>query len=180
MKKTLLLTGMVCIISCQANAMDIKPYIGADMGASHAELQGFLDGFDDNFAVANINAGIRFNDYFGLETSVQSSSEAETYGLDLSYSSINLDALGYIPLNKNWELIGSVGAGYYTFDLGTDIGDGYDLHIQTDEFAFRTGIGLQYNFNEKWAMRGVARYAFIDSDEVDSITELTLGVRYNF
>lgn len=29
-------------------------------------------------------------------------------------------------------------------------------------------------------MRGVARYAFIDSDEVDSITELTLGVRYNF
>lgn len=180
MKKTLLLTGMACILSCQANAMDIKPYIGADMGASHAELQGFLDGFDDNFAVANINAGIRLNDYFGLETSVQSSSEAETYGLDLSYSSINLDALGYIPLNKNWELIGSVGAGYYTFDLGTDIGDDYEVHYQTNEYAFRTGIGLQYNFNEKWAMRGVARYAFIDSDEVDSITELTLGVRYNF
>ena len=73
MKKTLLLTGMACILSCQANAMDIKPYIGADMGASHTELQGLLDGFDDNFAVANINAGIRFNDYFGLEASVQSS-----------------------------------------------------------------------------------------------------------
>lgn len=126
MKKTLLLTGMACIISCQANAMDIKPYIGADMGASHAELQGLLDGFDDNFAVAGINVGAKFNNYFGLEVSAQSSSEAETYDLDLSYSSINLDALGYIPLNKNLELIGSVGAGYYTFDLGTDIGDGYD------------------------------------------------------
>lgn len=180
MNKTLLLAGIACLISTQSNALEIRPYVGADLGAAKADLQGALDNFDDDFAVAGFNLGAKFNKYFGIEASIQSSSDAETDDWDLSYSSVNLDALGYIPLNNNWELFASAGAGYYTIDVETDLGNGYDLHIQTDEFAARTGLGIQYSFNEKWAMRGAVRYAFIDSDEVDSITEVTLGVRYNF
>lgn len=183
MKKTLLLAGVACLLSAQVNASEIKPYVGFDVGGSKADYGYWLDGEDDTFVVSNFNIGAKFNKYFGVELSAQASSEIdiEEFG-DLSYSSINADIIGYASVNDKVDLFGLAGIGYYTFDLdmGENILPDCDTHLQNEEVAFRIGGGIQYNINEKWTMRGAVKYAFIDNDYVDSLTEVTVGVRYNF
>lgn len=183
MKKTLLLAGVACFLSTQVNASEIKPYVGLDIGAAKAEYGYWLDGADDNFVITNLNVGAKFNKYLGIELSTQASSEVDVEGFgDLSYSSVNLDAVVYAPVAKKVELFGLAGVGYYAFDLnmGEGIFPDADIHVQNEEIALRIGGGIQYNIDEKWAIRGAIRHAFVDNDYVDSLTEFTLGVRYNF
>ncbi len=183
MKKSLLLAGVACLLSVQANASEIKPYVGFDIGGAKADYGYWLDGEDDTFVVSNFNIGAKFNKYFGVEFSTQASSEVDIEGMgDLSYSSVNADVIAYAPVNDKVDLFGLAGVGYYTLDLdmGENLFQDCDTHIQNQEVAFRIGGGIQYNINEKWAMRGAVRHAFIDNDYVESLTEFTLGVRYNF
>jgi opacity protein-like surface antigen len=72
------------------------------------------------------------------------------------------------------------GVGYYTFEAEQSIGNGYNMSITKNETAPRIGLGVQYDISEKISLRGVLKHAFINSDDVDSITELTVGIRYNF
>ena len=112
MKKYLLLAGAACLFTSQANA-EIKPYIGMDIGASRIEYSNQLGGgHADTSMVADINVGIKFNQYFGLEVSSQGSSEADTELGDLSYSAVGLDAVGYIPLNTKLDLFAMAGVGF--------------------------------------------------------------------
>lgn len=182
MKKTLLFAGVSCLFSAQVNALEVKPYVGLDVGGSHAEYNGLFEAadIDENFVVSNLNLGLRFEKYLGIEFSAQGSSEVDAGEADFSYSSVNADVLVYAPLYEKAELFGLAGVGYYTFDLKNDLGHDYELHLQNNETAFRLGGGIQYNINEKWAVRGAVRHVFIDNDYIDTITEFTLGVRYNF
>ena len=183
MKKTLLLSGVACLLSTQANAETIKPYLGFDLGVTKIEYSNKIgSGHTDTMAVADINFGLKFNQYFGVELSSQASSESDVESMgDLSYSSIGIDAVGYIPLNTKLELFAMAGVGYYDFDLKINR-KVYDLEVHAikHETAFRGGLGLQYNINEKWALRGMARYHYIDNDFFDYIGEAVLGVRYTF
>lgn len=174
MKKTLLLATVAGLFTFQANAADFKPYIGADLGYSQAELNNVWSNFDDNFVIANINLGTKIGNYFGIEASAQSSNKNESYGVDLSYNSYGVDVFGYLPIN-NVELFASTGVGFYTFEAERD---GFSL--SEDKTSLRVGLGAMYNFNDSWAMRGMVRHVFVDSDAVDSITELNAGIRYSF
>ena len=69
MKKTLLLAGVACIFSYNANAMnissDLKPYIGLDYVYSKADFKGEASRLEksnllkDNYNSGVINAGIK-------------------------------------------------------------------------------------------------------------------------
>ena len=73
MKKTLLLAGVACIFSYNANAMnissDLKPYIGLDYVYSKADFKGEASRLEksnllkDNYNSGVINAGIKLGDY---------------------------------------------------------------------------------------------------------------------
>lgn len=184
MRKTLLLAGVACLFAAQAEAEGINPYIGFDLGATRIEYSDKVGGgHPDAAAVANLNFGLRFNRYFGLELSSQASSETDVEGIgDLSYSSIGIDAVGYLPCSSKVELFAMAGIGHYKFDLKIDqkILDDLDVHATTDETAFRAGLGVQYNINDKWAIRGMARYHHIDNDYFDYVGDVTVGVRYSF
>lgn len=182
MKKYLLLSAAAFLMATQANAYDLNPYIGMDLGGAHVKAAGKkLDG-SSNVAVANINVGVKFNPYFGLELSSQGSSDSDIDNLgDLSYSSIGLDAVGYVPLNYQWQLLGMAGLGYYDFDIELDHKvDGWDIHYSRNKTAFRAGLGLQYELNDKWAIRGLARYHHIDNDYFDYIADYMIGLKYKF
>ncbi|MBQ8436467.1 MAG: porin family protein [Alphaproteobacteria bacterium] len=175
MNKTLLLASAATLIAFNANAADIKPYVGADIGYSHAELYEPWNIFDDNFVIGSFNVGTKISDYFGLETSVQTSAKTESYGIDLSYNSYGIDAFGYLPVNNNVELFASAGVGFYEFEA-----EGYGYSLSEEETALRVGLGAQYNINDNWGIRGMLKHAFVDSYSVDNITELSAGVRYSF
>lgn len=60
--------------------------------------------------------------------------------------------------------------------IGADIG----YSDNEDKTAFRVGAGAQYNFDDNWAIRGMLRHIFVDSYAVDTLTELSAGIKYNF
>ena len=183
MRKTLLLAGVACLFAAQAQAEGFNPYVGFDLGGSKMEYSNKVGGgHPDATSVANLNFGLKFNNYFGLELSSQASSETDVEGAgDLSYSSVGIDAVGYLPCNEKVDLLAMAGVGYYNFDIKLDQKlDDLEVHLTKNETAFRAGLGVQYNINEKWALRGMARYHHIDSDYFDYIGDITVGVRYNF
>ena len=183
MKKYLLLSAVACLLATQAGAYDFEPYIGADLGATHIKTAGNDLNGSDTVGVADINFGAKFTPYFGLEISSQASGDADVKGADedLSYSSIGIDAVGYLPLNYEWELFGMAGIGYYDFEIELDHRvNGWKVHYDKNETAFRAGLGAQYNMNEKWAIRGLVRYHHIDSKYIDYIGDAMIGLKYKF
>ena len=63
----------------------------------------------------------------------------------------------------------------YEFEI-----EGLGYAFNEDGLGVRGGLGLQYNINDNLAVRGLARYVYLDMDEVDYLTEFTAGVRYSF
>jgi len=198
MKKTLLLAGVAgTLFTLNANAMDLKPYVGLDYSYVKASTNNIVvedvlvssEFYEDSFHSAVVNAGIKLHKNVGLEAFYQKSSKEDgklaslniggttvgTDKLETSFDAYGLDLQGYLPLNENIELIGSAGLGQYKFKM-----KGFGYTAKDDETGYRLGLGTQYNINEHFALRGMIRYNIIDSDAVDDIKEFSLGIRYNF
>lgn len=95
---------------------------------------------------------------------------------------------GYIPVSRDFELLGALGIGQYDF-TGSDkyqANVGY-LYIggedkgAFDSLGIRIGVGAQYNITDHFALRAMARYVILnDDDYVKNLTEFSLGLRYMF
>lgn len=197
----------------------IRPYIGLDIAKSTIggmdlqyayERSGYDDYFEDSFTSYSGVVGIKVNKNFGLEAFYQKSSEEDkdtsrrAYDYDndiaigsdetstISYTAYGVDAMGYLPINQEFELLASLGIAQYNFESNAiayaAATDGYNIVAQTftnkkdfDSLGIRLGIGAQYNFNEHFALRAMARYIKMNDDEyIRSLTEFSLGLRYMF
>ena len=150
---------------------------------------------DDKNEALSFVVGAKFNKNFGVEAFYQVSSESEkkTY-LDedfyekdkLSYTAFGVDAITYMPISQELELLASLGLGQYDFEssyegivygYGSIGGEKKDF----DSLGIRIGIGAQYNITNNLALRGMARYIKMNDDEyIKSLTEFSLGLRYMF
>lgn len=180
----------------------IRPYIGLDVATSSTDFgdndwigDGSYKFFDDKNEALSFVVGAKFNKNFGVEAFYQASSESEkkTY-LDedfyekdkLSYSALGIDAITYMPISQEFELLASLGLAQYDFESSADgVIEGYGLigrmQKDFDSLGFRIGIGAQYNITNNLALRGMARYIKMNDDEyVKSLTEFSLGLRYMF
>ncbi|MDD7313156.1 MAG: porin family protein [bacterium] len=198
MKKTLLLVSVATsLFAINANAIEFKPYIGLDYAYSKASTDDVVvegvavpsEYYEDNFHSAIINAGAKLHKNFGLEAFYQKSTKEEgnlstlviggvpiaTDKIETSFNAYGLDLQGYLPIQENFELVGSLGIGQYKFKM-----KGFGYTAKDDDVGYRLGAGAQYNINENFALRGMVRYNIIDSDAVDDIKELSIGLRYNF
>ena len=195
MKKTLLLAGVACIFSYNANAMnissDLKPYIGLDYVYSKADFNGEASRLEksnllkDNYNSGVINAGIKLGDYTSLEAFYQQSAtrKGDRYYVDglahkakTKFNAYGLDLYGYMPVGcSGFNLLGTIGLANYDLEVK---GAG-DKDTWT-RVGYRAGIGAQYDFNENWAARVVGRYSYIGTKAVDNLKEVTAGIRYTF
>lgn len=195
MKKTLLLAGVAALLSSQANAVEFKPYIGLDYAYSDVSATDQIYGVPDDYYETDfnsgvINAGTKIGDYFGVEAFYQKSGEEKGKSVRVidaydrviaegkiktNFDAYGLDLMGYIPVTDKLDAIASVGAGQYEFEI-----EGLGYSFSEDGLGVRGGLGLQYNFNDHVAVRGMARYVHLDMDEVDYLTEFTAGIRYSF
>lgn len=188
-------------------------YVRGQFNDAFGEAFSYASGYDvdtdelinpNNFGF-NLSAGAQFNQNFGLEGFVQhtfdSSAEIDFYDttgttLVSKYKSkvsswaFGVDALGYIPVtDTKFSFIGSLGFGYYKFDAKIDVVNyvaGIKLSDSDDEsnVAFRIGLGGQYAFSDRWAMRGMVRYVALNYDEdedvVKGLVDISLGAKYTF
>ena len=190
MKKTLLLAGVASLFSLNAQATEIKPVIGLDYVYSNANFDDFytddgerLDAAEDMLQTLALSAGVKFNQYVGLEAFYQQSEKADktTDGIlkvEDKYKAYGLDVIGYLPVIPQLDLIGSLGVGYYKVEVKDLVGN--EKIIDKDKIAFRIGGGLQYNFNDHIAARVMARYNDTNINGLDNIVDVTAGVRYYF
>ena len=195
MKKTLLLAGVAGVFAFNANAMEVRPYVGMNLGYGLAEYGDaeFDEIANDEYGVVDINAGARIGNNFGLEVSYQQSgdSEQDNYYMDgtakvtTNYSSYGIDAYGYMPINEQVELFASAGIAHYKIEGEAKIRlYGYygAAYIEDDESetSLRFGLGGLFKINEHFDAKAMYRFAPVDSESVDYINEFSVGLRYNF
>lgn len=187
MKKYLLLAGVASIMSFNANAMEMKPYVGLDYVYSMIdadEIDG-IGGVEEDLNAYSINAGVRMHKNFGVEAFFQQTEEGEKKhgGVKLKdkYHAYGVDMIGYMPLgcDEKIELLGSLGLGYYDAEVKGEA-LGVREKYTDDGWGWRLGAGAQYNFTENMAGRVMVRYADVDIDGIDNIVDLTAGIRYSF
>lgn len=186
----------------------IRPYIGLDVATTKMDFgtddwvvdnyNGGYEYHDNKNETLSFVVGAKFNKYIGVEAFYQKSEENEKKTIwdfgnaevieedKLSYTSMGVDVIGYMPVNQELELLASLGLGQYDFEssfedaiigYGSVGGEKKDF----DSLGIRLGIGTQYNFNEHFALRAMARYIKMNDDEyVKSLTEFSLGLRYMF
>ncbi|MBE6451612.1 MAG: porin family protein [Alphaproteobacteria bacterium] len=195
MKKTILLAGIAGLLSFNANAQDsdiqnqtkswnIHPVIGLDFSNLIGDLES--EAYENHLMNLGFSAGLQFNRYFGIEAFYQHTlvkGEKDYYGLktenELNYYGI--DFAGYIPLNKNFDFISTVGMGKYEVNVDYSYG-GYTLSDSDDGMGIRFGLGLQHkpDNNDKVSTRFMVRYNDIDIDGINYVVDLSLGLRYHF
>lgn len=167
--------------------------------------RGKMDDFEDSLNSLNGNIGWRPYRYFGLEAFYQQSlsdnvtkyqehyAGSDTFAqaeYSVEYKAYGIDALFYWPILSRLELIASAGYAIYDFSAEAKFnaydGSSADLvrsnvaNMDEDTGAFRAGLGAQIKLTEKLYARGMYRYSSIGGDYFDDISEISLGVRYNF
>jgi opacity protein-like surface antigen len=179
MKKSLANLAIVLSLSpFIAQAKDA--YIGAAytyMAVSDAEP------FADSHHGGNVFAGTKITPNLGLELGYSYFlTETTTYPgatLDTAYHLVSLDALGYLPVSPKANLVGLIGAGYVISNfeqkglINYENGDG--------TVALRVGGGASVDLNDKLSVRALLKYNYLpDSENIDGLTEFSVGAAYKF
>ena len=182
MKKTLLMSGIACLFAVNANA-GITPYVGLDFNYSTFDYAYDAEDYVEYvYQSLSIIAGAKFHKNFGAEAFYQHSGKeknsflGETYTTD--FQAYGIDFLGYLPLGCDGtvEIIGGVGIGEYEMKV-KEVGYGSN---KEESLGYRLNVGLQYNINENWGIRGMYHHVYTQKSDIDAIDEFSLGVRYSF
>ena len=176
-----------------------NPLLGAET------YHGKTTDFDDRIDSLSVNVGWRRFKYFGLEAFYQHSlSENEVkdrwhYAGDsrfaqaeykMSYQAYGIDAVGYLPVNSRLDLLASIGLANYdikaevklsAYNNSTSEPVSSNPHnFDESETAIRYGAGAQLWLSNRLSFRAMYRYAAIGGEYFDDISEVSLGLRYNF
>lgn len=169
LSRTLLAAVLGAAFGAQA-AEDTGFYAGAGVG------QSFVDeaDYDDEDTAFSVFGGYQFNRYFGLETGYVDFGELGPSGAgrSLEVSSVYLTAVGTVPFSENFS--GYAKAGFQRWNLDTAIPGLADDDSGSDPTY---GLGLQYRFNDQFALRG--EYSRFEVEDVD-LDLAQLQVRFNF
>lgn len=194
-----------------AELSNLKPYVGIDLMRTvydyndNYDIGGglALDGdaiLEDALDGLNIHVGVRPHQFFGLElgyfrTREEGKSIASgaavgpgtvataDFSTDVKVQGLTLDGLGYLPLGaqERFELIGTAGVSWSKAEVTATVPGAGSGDVDESEFGFRVGGGAQFNINENFNVRGIARYQTADFEDVaDNAWTYTLGVNYSF
>ena len=166
----------------------LRPYLGVDAGTTDIGYSGSQEKYflKDRAMFVGGAAGLRIGRNWGVEVFYQTSNTAkktadDEWRTEGDYTAYGVDALGFLPLNDQLELVAAAGVGKYEFDVKLKYSDGiHEFSGSDDNVGYRFGTGAQYNITGHWALRGMVRYVVLDSEYIDDMLEFSLGMRYTF
>jgi OOP family OmpA-OmpF porin len=177
MRKTKLLSTLLLSVTLGAaafgvHAQDSGFYAGAGVG------QSFVDegAYDDEDTAFSVFGGYQFNRYFGVEAGYADFGkiEPEVAGPALEGDSAYLTAVGTLPVSENFALYAKAGVHRWNVDTSLPGLTGNDDDSGTDPTY---GIGAQYRFTDRVALRG--EYSRFEVEDADADLA-QLQVRFDF
>ena len=182
MNKNIALLAAVSVIALtsSANALDFRPYVGAQYNATHVNAKGLETNVDMHSY--SVFVGTEYNKYFGTEVFYQNSNKWHKIingkKEKIDFDAYGLDVYGYLPLGCEGivSLIGTAGIANYDFDYANNEGKDSDNGL-----GYRLGGGIQYNVTNNIGIRALGRYVWTDKlDDMDHFAEFSLGMKYTF
>ena len=167
-----LITGLALLLStlgAQANAAD-----GWYAGASISQAAVDERGIDDDDTGGKIYGGYRFNDYFAVEGNYYDFGDNADGRNELGIDGVGLAAIGSIPLSDQFSIFGKVGIHSWDADISGPIAGRFSDDSDEDVFY---GIGLEYEFNQHWNIRGELERYEVDDFDLDVAS---VGITYLF
>lgn len=160
-----------------------------DVGTTHT-----LNTLDDTDRGYKLYAGYEFNSYFALEGgyfdlgeftySTATTSPDGAFGGKLELRGINLDLVASVPFTERLSGFARVGLNYAEAknNFGSSAAVLTRMSDKGRDLNGKIGVGLQYAFNDNWAMRLEAEEYRFD-DEISQLADAhmySLGVVYRF
>ncbi|MGQ0800704.1 MAG: outer membrane beta-barrel protein [Pseudomarimonas sp.] len=160
---------MLCALAGGASAEE-GFYVGGGAG------QAFVDEglYDDEDFTLSVFGGYQFNRHFAVEGGYidLGEIEPEAGGAALDADSLQLAAVGFVPITEAFSLYGKAGLHRWDADTGLALINGEDSG--TDPTY---GFGAQYRFSERFALRAdVSRFEMEDVD----VDVAQLQARFDF
>ena len=215
MKKIAKTAGMLGIMGCAvmvspyALADDSFWYMGGNIGQSKAKIDDksinrqLIDSGstsstineDDNDWAYKLFGGYQFNDNFAIEAGYfdlgQFSYKTTTVpegalNGKINLKGVNLDLVGFLPLNETFSAFARVGANYArtdgTFSSSGAVSGPADATPTKTSIHYKAGVGLQYDLSRSLGLRAEAeRYRIDDSvGGQGDINLFSLGLVYRF
>jgi OOP family OmpA-OmpF porin len=149
-------------------------YAGANLGAPdwNSSVAG-IDG-DSHGVAGKVYGGYSFNPNFALEAGVARLGHESDADGRVRANGAFLDAVGTLPLDPKWSLLGRVGMAYGHFT-----GPGGDTSSDTN---LKLGAGVQYQITPAMALRAeYEQYRFHDVFGADAnVGQMTAGLKLDF
>ena len=148
------------------------PYAGASLGVT--QYPDSINGItgDGSPVVGKVFGGYQFTPNFALEAGAASLGSVSSASGDMDGHSVFLDAVGILPLNDKWSLLGRVG--WAQVNLNTSLGDDSGTGL-------KVGLGAQYFLTNTVAVRGEGeRYQTSVFGDKPNIDQYTIGLKMAF
>ena len=195
MKRLLLIYN--CILTICANAgiythnNNFRPYIGIDAGLNIADYTLQTD-LDETYYSAKINAGARIGRNFGVElffthsstNNVQYTQYLNTIEHEIYYMPFGFDIYGYYNITNVFDFFTTFGVANYKVYNKLDYTESLnatEIKESDNRVSTRIGIGLMYTFPGD-SISALIQYNYtpINNEFINTISEFSVGFRYNF
>ena len=148
-----------------AHAANPGGYIGFSLGSADAKE------IDESDSAYKLFGGWTANQYLGLEAALVDLGSYPTIFGSADTSGVAFDVVGYLPLGSNFNLLGKIGLFAWNVDVDS-------INASDDGTDLTYGLGVQYDFNNRFSIRGEWE-EFSDVSDSD-ISLLSAGVLYTF
>jgi opacity protein-like surface antigen len=173
MKKSLLaISASALLLGASATSFAAQPYLIGQLGKSDFDVDGYDDDSDTYFS---IGVGFDISKNLAFEASYKDFGEADVGrgrfddSVSVEASAFSAAAVGKLPLNASFELIGKVGLDLWDVEAEPgDDDDGFDLFL---------GFGAAFNVDSR--MDITATYELHEFDDVD-VDVVAIGINYGF
>jgi len=173
MKKNLLaVSATALLLGASATTFAAQPYLIGQIGKSEFDTDYKGDDSDTYFS---IGVGFDVSKNLAFEASYKDYGGVDGRNWSVDASSFSAAAVGKLPLNSSFELIGKVGLDLWKTDADTPFGieddaddDGFDLFL---------AFGGAFNVNSRTDI--TVTYELHEFDNVD-VDVLAVGINYGF
>lgn len=153
-----LLVGLVLMTASTlaiASGFCLYPYLGIEGSFKKNDITAIEAGekFKLNMVHPSVIAGLKFNDYVGLEVGAYVTPSKTKKDVKFRFNSLFSNLVGFIPVTDSVKLLGGVGMGHIKARIKDD-----DLSFSVNKVVPRVFAGAEYSVTDMLALRGTAQY----------------------